>query len=115
MKVLRNIVTIISLLVVSQIASAGYLTGKVTSIRVDANGAGIVTFSTTANGQPSCVNLTAYNNAFAFNATTPGGRAALATLLFAHGKGSTVIAYGTNTCVTYGGASVEDFIMILEY
>lgn len=84
------------------------VSGTVTYVRVDASGHGIVTFSQTISGSPSCI-TSAYDNAYAFDATTYGGRNFLALVLTAQSTGATISAYGLGTCNIYGSGTVEDF------
>jgi hypothetical protein len=113
MKVLRNILIALSLVVVSNaVLAAGYVTGKITTVRVDANGNGIAMFSTVLTTPSACVSTT-YNNMMAFNTNTAGGRSMLAAMLFAQGKGNTVSAVGTGACGVYGG-SIEDMLLMQE-
>lgn len=112
MKSLCKKLVTVSILLASQLAVAGSLTGKVIAVRVDATGAGIAYFNTNLNGAAACSSAT-YANAVAFNTNTVGGRSALATLLLARQKNSTIVAYGTGACAIYSGA-VEDFSLLQE-
>lgn len=107
MKVLRSILIALSLSAISSTAFSGSVGGaKVTSIRVDANGFGIITFSTSLTSPAACMNPY-YANALAINANTSGGKALLAAALFARGKNTTVYAWGTGACNLYA-ATLED-------
>ena len=82
--------------------------GTVINIRVDSTGHGMVTFSATISGSPSCINSAAFGNAYAFDATTDGGRAFLALALASQASGVAISAVGLGTCNIYGGFA-EDF------
>ena len=82
--------------------------GTVINIRVDSTGHGMVTFNATISGSPSCINSAAYGNAYAFDATTDGGRSFLELALASQASGASIAAYGLGTCSTYGGFA-EDF------
>jgi hypothetical protein len=81
--------------------------GTVINVRVDSTGHGMVTFSQTISGSPSCIN-SAYGNTYAFDGTTAGGRNFLALALASQASGASIAAYGLGTCSTYGGFA-EDF------
>lgn len=113
MKVLRNIfITLILLTISNLVFSAGGGSGKVIGVRVDASGFGIVSFSNFLTTPAPCV-IPYYNNAMSFNTNTTGGKAMLATILFAQSKNSNIYSAGTGACAIYG-ASVEDMIMFIE-
>jgi hypothetical protein len=82
--------------------------GTVINVRVDSTGHGMVTFSATISGSPSCINSAAFGNAYAFDATTDGGRAFLALALASQASGAAISAVGLGTCNIYGGFA-EDF------
>lgn len=89
-----------------QSASAiGAVTGKVTQIRVDGNGAGMIYFDQPLSGSPACVTA-AFTTALAFSATT--GKQILALALWAKSMDISLTVYGNGACGTYGGF-VEDF------
>jgi hypothetical protein len=78
----------------------------VTSVRVDSDGHGIVTFDQPMGGTPpSCV-ISAYTNALSFGGTN--GKAILALALAAKAQGLTISVYGLGTCSNYGNY-VEDW------
>jgi hypothetical protein len=83
------------------------VSGTVTYVRVDANGHGMVTFSQTISGSPSCIN-SGYNNTYAFDGTSYGGRNFLALVMAAQATGATISAYGLGTCSIYGNGTAED-------
>lgn len=67
-------------------------------------------FAQNISGTPAtCRHPSAYNNALAFDANTPGGKAILAIALSAKATGAPVSANGNGTCAVYGGAHVEDW------
>lgn len=81
---------------------------KVTEVRIDSNGWGMVFFDVLVAGTPpSCVHP-AYKNALAFDANTAGGKAIMAVALSAKAAGSIVHVYGLGTCNIFGG-HVEDW------
>jgi hypothetical protein len=87
----------------------GYVYGKVVSVRVDIDGRGMVAFDRPVGNQPASCRVGTYENALAFDANTPGGKAVLATALAAKATGDLVAAYGTGNCNIYGGSYVEDW------
>ena len=87
--------------------SLGY--AKVTQIRTDQGGLGMVVFDQSITGSPGCINAAAYANAFSFNSNTAGGKAIMAMALTAKATGATIYVSGTGACGNYGGAHVEDW------
>jgi hypothetical protein len=88
-----------------QSASAiGAVTAKVTQVRVDGNGAGMIYFDQPLSGSPGCV-TSAFTTALAFSATT--GKQILALALWAKSMNISLTVYGNGACGTYG--VVEDF------
>jgi hypothetical protein len=83
------------------------VTGLVSNVRVDATGHGMVFFSVTISGSPSCISSN-YNNAFAFDANTVGGRTFVALAMTAKASGDAITAFGLGTCNIYSGYA-EDF------
>jgi hypothetical protein len=77
-------------------------------VRVDQDGKGMVVFDTQVSNSPTCINQ-AYNNAFAFDASTAGGKAILATALTAKAMSASMNVYGTGACAIYYGNNVEDW------
>jgi len=74
-----------------------------TIVNVDtrSNGLFLVTFSQPATTPPACVSVT---NRMTGNASTPGGKAVLATAMLAFSTGSRVaLAEGTGACSEYVG------------
>jgi len=69
----------------------------------------MVIFDRQVSGTPATCIHPAYANALAFDSTTPGGKAIMATALAAKTTGSYLSAYGTGGCAIYGGAHVEDW------
>lgn len=96
-------------LLVQQAFSYGALSNaKVTQIRIDQDGKGMVIFDQPiGNTPPNCV-IAPYANAMAFNATTAGGKAIMAMALTAKTTGTNIVVYGTEACGHYGGY-VEDW------
>jgi len=110
MKRVRGIAAIVTGLISSSAFAIGAATNvTVTDVRVDADGKGMVYFSSPlGSGQPSCVQ-SGYGNALAFDTNTAGGRSILAFVLAAQASGTVltgVFCYGT--CNVYG-ATVEDW------
>ena len=90
-------------------ASAGNIQdARVTWIRVDSSGIGMVFFDKTIASSPTCINATAYKNALAFDSNTSGGKSILSSSIAAKAMGAVVVAYGKNTCAIFNGAHVED-------
>lgn len=93
----------------SHISAGTFGEAKVTLVRVDSTGIGMVVFDQPASGtSPTCINAAAYKNALSFDANTAGGKSILAVALAAKATGSIVYAYGANKCSIYNGAHVED-------
>lgn len=110
MKKLIQILIISSALFQTQQAfSYGALSNaKVTQVRIDSDGKGMVIFDQPiGNAPPGCV-IPAYANAMAFNATTAGGKAIMAMALTAKTTGGNIVVHGTGGCGHYGGY-VEDW------
>jgi hypothetical protein len=108
MKKLKLIAACAALCLSSQSFAAGTITATVTSVRVDSNGKGLVTFAQAIGGTPPGCVVGAYASALAFDATTAGGKAVLALALTAKATGVTVSAFGLGTCAVYG-SYVEDW------
>lgn len=89
-------------------AAGSIATATVTSVRVDADGKGMVFFSSALAGTPPGCVSSPYFNALAFDTSTSGGKAALALALAAKSSGSLITAYGTGNCGVYGNF-VESF------
>ena len=90
------------------VLAASNVNAHVLYVRVDVDGRGVVTFDSTIVGTPPACVISYYNNAFAFDSNTAGGKAILATVLSAKASGSLVSVYGTGACAIYG-VSVEDW------
>lgn len=93
-------------------ASQAY--GLVASIRIDANGKGMVFFDRATVGIPPPCAVSAYARAFAFDTNTVGGRAILEALQAARTRFSLVEAQGAGTCTVYNGY-VEDVVFIMAH
>ena len=106
-KVLLSSLTLAACCVGSQ-AYAGSVLGKVTQVRIDQDGRGIITFDTPVSSVAGCSHP-AFNNALSFNASGAGGRAILAVALMAKSTGTPVNAIGSGVCAIYGGGNVEDW------
>lgn len=104
----KSAVAIVALIVMSSQAIASSVAGKITQVRIDHDGKGMITFDTLITGSPACIHPT-YRSSFAFDATKASGKAIMAVALTAKATGSTVAAYGTGACTTYGGAWAEDW------
>ncbi|MEH6419908.1 hypothetical protein [Pseudomonas sp. CGJS7] len=91
-----------------QAAAATVSNAKITVIRVDSSGLGMITFDKPLDAPAACIHP-AYTASLSFDATTPGGKAILATAIAAKNANSTISsAYGTGACGNYGGSWVED-------
>jgi hypothetical protein len=108
---MRRLYKIVLVLLMCSVGSFAFatssVTGLVTNVRVDATGHGMVFFSVTISGSPSCI-TSAYNNALAFDANTVGGKNFLALAMTAKASGGAITAFGLGTCNIYGGFA-EDF------
>lgn len=93
----------------SQVSAGTFSEARVTLVRVDSTGIGMVVFDQPASGtSPTCINAVAYKNALSFDTNTAGGKSILAVAIAAKATGSVVFAYGGNKCSIYNGAHVED-------
>lgn len=105
---MRYVCLLVGILLALPSFGYGSVTARVLDVRVDRQGQGMVTFDSAVTGtRPACV-VSAYTNAFAFDANTPGGRAILATALAAKSSGAVISVIGLDACSTYG-AYVEDW------
>jgi hypothetical protein len=95
------------LALIGTVEAAGSVTARVTHVRVDRDGLGMILFDQNVVGTPASCRVSAYVTALAFNSNTAGGKALLAAALTAKAMGEPVIAYGTGTCTVYGNW-VED-------
>lgn len=99
---------ILAALIPCPVLAAGSISGTVTSIRIDQSGNGMVFFDKNVSGTPPGCVISAYQNAFAFNTNTAGGKAIYAMVIAAKASGATIVAYGLGTCGTFG-SYVEDW------
>ncbi len=83
----------------------GSIYAKVTAIRIDASGMGMIIFDQLVAGSPGCV-IGAYANALAFSGT--GGKSVMALALWAKTTNTSLSVYGSGACGIYGGL-VEDW------
>ena len=94
---------------ITQALAYGTVNARVTDVRIDQDGKGMVFFDAAIGASPpGCVNA-AYANALAFNTNTAGGRSILAVVLTAKANGNLISAIGTGSCALYGSSSVEDW------
>lgn len=97
------------LLTTNQALAAGsVINAKVTEVRIDADGKGMVFFDQPLGATPASCFIPYYANALAFNTSTAGGKAILATVLTAKATGGKMIVHGSGACGHYG-AYVEDW------
>lgn len=90
------------LLLSSSVMAAGSANSKVSSVRIDKSGMGIVEFYENLAGSPAgCIS--GYPKHLSFNANTDSGKAIMSLALSAHATGKVVIASGTGACDEYGG------------
>ncbi len=110
MKRVRVLAGILAWLISASAFPIGAVTNvTVTDVRVDADGRGMVFFSSPlGNAPPTCVQ-SGYANGLAFDTNTAGGRSILAFVLAAQAS-STVLTgvFGWGTCNIYSGY-VEDW------
>lgn len=99
---------LLALCVTLKAEAIGYVLGKVSAVRVDKDGRGMVMFDRNLSSSPASCVSSSYANALAFNSNTAAGRAILAMALSAKMSGGTVSAYGTGACTIYNGSYVED-------
>lgn len=90
----------------SQAYAEGSVIGKISEVRIDSDGKGLVTFVDSIVGvQPACA-IAGYNHSMSFDAATAGGRALYAMALLAKANSAIIYGMGKGTCTTYG--VVED-------
>lgn len=105
----RFLAAIVVVLFSAQAIANGSGAFKVTGVRIDANGLGMVIFDQPLAGtRPSCV-VSAYTNALAFDTSTAAGKSIMALAVAAKATGDTVGVYGNGVCSIYGGSYVEDW------
>jgi hypothetical protein len=110
MKRVRVSTAIAAWLISSSAFAIGSATNvTVTDVRIDADGKGMVYFSSPlGSGSPTCVQ-SGYANALAFDTNTAGGRSILAFVLAAQLSNTELTGvFGYGTCNVYGG-TVEDW------
>ncbi|MDN2710057.1 hypothetical protein O0880_11580 [Janthinobacterium sp. SUN118] len=90
----------------SQAHAEGSIIGKVSEVRIDSDGKGLVTFVDVITGTPPACAIAGYNHSLAFDAATAGGKAFYAMALLAKSSDGVIFGLGKGTCVTYG--VVED-------
>lgn len=91
----------------SEVFAIGSVYGKVTQVRVDADGKGMVVFDKAITGEFAACRHSAYTNALSFKGDE-AGKAVLAFALSAKVTGVLVTAYGSGVCANYSG-HVEDW------
>jgi hypothetical protein len=91
----------IGLFIVQAAFAQGMVTGHVVKVRIDQSGKGFVYFDQNVVGSPSCI-MPTYENAFAFDANTAGGKAIMARALAAKAMDDVISVYGSGTCTVYG-------------
>ena len=85
---------------IQAVAGGSVGSAKVSQVRIDYDGRGMVIFDRSLTTYPACVNG-GFTNALSFDTTTTGGRSILAVLLTAKATGSSITAYGAGTCNIY--------------
>lgn len=106
----RLIFASIALCIATQSIAIGSVTAKVSRVRIDQDGRGMVIFGTSVkNSAATCVDTVNFPNALAFNATNNAGKAILAVALAAKATGAIITAYGASTCGIYDNRYVEDW------
>ena len=81
--------------------SYGHYTGKVTEVRIDRDGRGIISFDGQIAHNPATCRTSPYFSHFSFDATTEGGKAIYSMAITAAATGKRVSAIGTGTCQDY--------------
>jgi hypothetical protein len=87
----------------------GQVSARVLSVRIDQDGRGMVLFDQPVSGEPATCRDSAYANALAFDANTPGGKAIMDLALATKANGFALYAVGLGTCNIYGGNGAEDW------
>lgn len=106
---LKNILSLSIIFAFCSSVAAGSVSGaRVTLIRTDTNGSGIIYFDQPLTSPAACVS--GFPNSLAFSPTT--SRTVVAAMMLAQATGRLVIAYGLNQCSTYG--VVEDLYYTAE-
>lgn len=110
---LKAILTLAVFYAIQTAQAGGYATSTISSVRVDADGRGLIEFVQPIGGTPpSCV-ASGFNTMMAFNASTAGGKAILANALAAKATGAQVIVAGAGTCTNYSNV-MEDVAYLLQ-
>lgn len=105
----RFFVVIAAIFIAAQAIANGGGSFRVTGVRIDSNGLGMVIFDQPLSGsRPACI-VSAYANALAFDSNTAAGKGIMALALAAKATGDTVGVYGAGACSIYGGSYVEDW------
>lgn len=109
-RILKTLGVSLALLALPQAShAAGVVSGaKVTLVRVDRSGLGMVFFDRPIGNTPPDCRHPAYYSALSFDTRTPGGRAILALALATRSSGAEITVYGSGRCDIYGG-HVEDW------
>ena len=87
----------------------GQVSAKVLSVRIDQDGRGMVLFDQPVAGEFATCRDSAYANALAFDANTPGGKAIMELALTTKASSFAIYAVGLGTCDIYGGTGPEDW------
>jgi hypothetical protein len=111
----KFLIGILALLVANvALAEGSFWNARITKIRVDQNGWGMVYFDVDALGtRPSCV-ASDTARALAFNANTAGGRAILALAESAKAQDAMLMVFGTGSCGVYSNW-IEDWSYGVQY
>lgn len=111
----RSMVGILALLIANVAAAEGsFWDARISSIRIDSNGWGMVYFDVNAWGtRPTCM-TSEHARAFAFNTNTPGGRAILAVAEAAKALDARMNVFGTGRCDIYSNW-IEDWSYGVQY
>ena len=84
--------------------------GPLSDVYVMSNGKAIIYTTGSRSSPPACATQVPR---FAIDATTPTGKAQLATLLTAFASGKTVEFSGTGTCGNWGDTESVDYLRVL--
>ena len=103
-----NKIILFSIMTLSFSINAGSISNaKVTNVRIDQNGKGIVTFDKNVYGGASCVTAS-YLASLSFDTNTVGGQGLYASALAAKLNDNYVSAISSGTCGIFNGNYVED-------
>ena len=110
---MKNLFLSIALVLFASTSFASASSGPISEWYFMSNGVVLVYSSGVRTGtQPSCV--TSPSNRFAFDATTPAGKAQLAGILAAYASGKIVEIVGAGNCSAYSDSESLSFFHVTD-